>query len=363
MLSVETRNKIGLIVFIALFVGGALFTVFAVFYNRGTLVVNADPPFYVNVENVKGTDCTESPCKLVLAPGEYNVTFSKTGYNDERKRVNIGLFGTTSQELKFSYIPSLNEIGKESDLNLFGEPPAAFKYTLAFDNEASKQALYQENADGSDRKIISYFTRFIKDYQVFQDARTSQESGRQISLVDKSETSSTLYLIDLVQKTRTAIGAYPSVSGVKWLQNGDIIFSARDSGDYTDSLFYYQPVSQKLRKMDLKASLDNIVSYQPDLIIAATSQNVSGLSTGQNLQGQLVVLSSAAATPEVQAQPATDTGSGTISFVEYSLQSFQARLIAGTSDLSLPQKLKLDEAGKNILALSGGMVYKLVISP
>ncbi|HLG25696.1 MAG TPA: hypothetical protein VI588_02805, partial [Candidatus Gracilibacteria bacterium] len=372
----ETRKKLYLYGLIAAASAGALFVLFAVFLNRGKLTVVTKAPFIIQVKDIKSENCDKDECTVELAPGDYTVTIQKAGYQSQELKVNVPIGGEHKEELEMRFLPVITLLGDEAGLKMFEEPkvvseslpdvPLFFEKTyvvyLAPHPETKKQTLYVVgNQDGrlGDATAVTTFPRTIKNYVIIPGI----EKNNLIAVIEQTDEESTLYMVNLEDKTRESLLTYPLITGVAWLPGTkDFLFESRDTGDISETVFMYRAEKKEVGKMDLKTSLSNIVPLSATRLLAATNQAILGTDNVLSVEGQLVALGEVEATPSILSGigAAIVTGAPpTLNFVDYSLVANQARLIKTEGRFGIPEKMKLGSDGKTVVILSKGQVYEL----
>lgn len=352
----------------ALAVGGAIFVLWAIFFNRGTLTVTGKAPFIINIPGIKTESCTQSPCSTVLAPGDYTISFQKIGYRTISASVTIPIGGEHQEAANFQFIPVISKRGLESDLQLFAEPTIeipeledtplffeeGFVTYLAPDTETKRQTLYFQKIDDEtvgEKRIATSFIRTIKEHTIIPNIAERNV----IALIDYSaEEQATLYLIELTEKTRNNTLSFPVLRGMKWIKGtNDFLFEAGEKGEISTSIYHYKSETQESTKLNLKTSIQNVDILASDQLIAATSQAFTGISAPNQLSGQLITLQ------EFAASPKTTGSTPQTSFVEYDLTKNQARLLALETSLPPVDRIRLETDGKSFLFLGNGEVYEL----
>jgi hypothetical protein len=380
-LSEQTVKKLSLISLIFLAVTGSFFMLFAFFLNKGTLTVIAHAPYVINIGNIKTEACPTDECSVVMAPGKYEVTLKKAGYRDAVISVDVPIGGEKKAKVDFEFLPTLRLYGDESAMRIFADPVVApaddlpltgifyEKNYLAYidrDSETHRQTLYVRTINAGqvgEKTIATSFMREIKDYKLVTDI----ENRGKIALIDATAGASTLYMIDLKAKTRENLLTYPLITDIRWIPGGDdFLFSARDEGDISESLFIFHWADRKASKLNLKTTLANVVPVNASTLIAATLQNLGGDGSGNDLEGHLVTLGENEATPSVMSalvgNAATTFAGNTaplLKFIEYSLPTDQARLLKIAPDLGYPARAALSETQKSAYFLIDGKDYEL----
>jgi hypothetical protein len=370
-LSEQTVKKISLIGFIGLAVLGAIFLFFAMFLNKGTLTVIARAPYVMNIGNFKNEACPADTCSVTLAPGRYEITLKKEGYRDARITVEVPIGGEKKEAVEFMFLPTLRLLGEESTLKIFTTPAVApaddmpengvfyeknYLAYIARDPETRRHTLYARTIDNGktgEKTVAASFIRDIDSYRLVTDI----ENRGKIALIDSTAGTSTLYMVDLKEKTRENLFTYPLIGDIRWIPGGDdFLFEAREEGNIAMSIFIYRAAGKTAAKLDLATPLADVVPANGTQLIAATMQTVSGQGTGTDLEGDLVTLGENAATPNVAAIFGTAPA---LSFVDYSLVSNQARLLKLAPDLGYPSRAALSETQKSAYFLIDGKVYEL----
>lgn len=365
----EARKKLFFWGLIVLAILGGLFVLWAIFFNRGTLTVNGQAPFIINITGVKTESCSESPCSVEVAPGDYSISLQKVGYQTVERRVTVPIGGEQVEEVTFQFIPVVTKLGVEADLQRFAEPiieipeledtpvfsERSYATYLAFDPESKRQTLYIRGlVDGelSEPRVATSFIRTIDDYTIIPGI----EDHNRIALIDRTNEESALYLVDLTEKSRTNILSLPYIADVKWIKGSDnFLLEARANGDISSSIYLYTMEQGEAKKLDLRTSVKNVEVLDSERLIAATSQSFTGAGTDEQLGGQLVTLGEVPATSEVTS----GLFASQLSFVEYYIPNNTARLIALETSISRADAIQLGSDRKSILFLTNGEVYEL----
>lgn len=365
----ETQKRITIAILGGLAALGLLFVLWAMFLNRGTLTVSGAAPFFVNIQGVRTENCAESPCSMILAPGEYQITLQRTGYRSVSRSVSVPIGGEQKEEVLFEFIPVIARLGSEEELNMFANPQVAIEgledvphfyedtYVayLTPDPETKRQTLYIRGmVDGevSEPKVATSFIRTMTDYAIIPNV---EENGK-IAVIDRGEEESSLYIIDLEQKSRDNVLGFPYIRNALWIPGTDnLLLDAQGEDDITSFIYLYNAEDGTTRKLELKTAVENIAPVTDNRVIAATSQAFTGIGAEGDLGGELVTLNELSATPSVRA----GTGGPQLAFVDYTLSANQARLIIVEPSLPAAEKVRLNIDKKSITFLAGGDVYEL----
>lgn len=378
MLTEETVKKLWIIGMAAVVIIAAFWLIFVVFFNRGQLVISGEAPFTVVVGNVKTENCTESPCEITLSPGEYALEVRKEGYKTQYIDADVPIGGNYEHQVEFTFQAYIALLGEEASLNYFEDPPAAeldlpepyfvgdsYAVYLQRNRETGRQTLYYAemiNGQAGEPQIATSFIRDLTDYQIYPFI----EQVQKIVVVDKSQGTSALYLIDLKESTRDNILDYPLIAGVKWLTDSqNFLFEARDEDSISTSVFYYDGEAKEAKKLPLKTKLTNVVMLDDENLLAATGQNANGVELNGSLDGQLVTLGESAATADVTVDLFTDdlntvpSVAPVTNFVKYNMATGDIRLLLSENGLSGVEAIKLGPDKKSSLVLAGGNVYEM----
>jgi len=377
----ETKKKIWLGALIVMVVAGVLFMVFAFFINRGTLTIVSQAPYIVNVFAGKTQACPEDTCKIVVAPGDYSITLKKEGYKDVALKVSVPIGGEHKEEVDFEFIPYVT-LGSEASAKLFDKPVIEdaslpkdgvfygdnYLAYLERDPASHHLTLYLRGFQDGKLQAKTAVTSFIRDPQNYKLVLSVDEQ-KKIALIDNTADGATLYMIDLKEKTRESIFSYPQIMDVKWLASdagldansaGNFLFEAREQGDASSSIFYYDAQKKSAKKLELKTDLKNVIPVSSDMLIAATDQQIVTPEDLATLEGQLIVLGEREATPQVGIDlTGIQITPPVMSFVDYSLVSGQSRLLRVAPDLVYPKEARIGDLKKSVLFLVADKVYEL----
>lgn len=299
MLTEETIKKLWLWGMVAVLVIGLFWLVFVFMFNRGSIRLEGEPSYRAEIVGTRSDICTENPCIIEVAPGDYTIRLTKEGYMEKVENVSVPLGGEAALAVEFSFQPSMAVLGAEEELGYFAadetaEAVAAMakeyglpeKYSLeenylvylARNSENGRQTLYyrdileggatETEINLGEEKIAASFVRDLKEWDIYAAIEESQK----IAVVDKSNNKSVLYLVDLKEKTRNNILEHALISDLKWMPGGDkLLYEARDLGSQEISLYSYDTVSGSGQKLGLNASLRRIGFIDGDRVFAALS--------------------------------------------------------------------------------------------
>lgn len=196
-LSPENQRKIIIILTALSLLAGASFMIFAIFFNQAQLQIILDSPFSVTIKNLRTQNCLENPCKIRLAPGQYDLEINKEGYLPFLETTTLALGNSISIQPSLKLEPTLKPLGEWTNetVPINNQTP---QFIISDQTVGQQPALFaKENPE----QPLIYFLRSINKYQLISD-----QSAQQIGLLDQSDpNSASLYLIDLLNKTRKII--------------------------------------------------------------------------------------------------------------------------------------------------------------
>lgn len=381
-LAPEVKKRITIIGLISVGVIAILFLIFAVFLNRATLTIVQKAPFTVQINDFKNQFCTEETCVINLAPGKYHVTISKEGYKTFEQDIELGIFGKVTENPVLEFIPLLHEVNQVSITALFAKLPVPEELKdlepifigegyLAYLNvnpDTHRQTLYVRGTEGGTlgpETAVTSFTRSLKNYRIALNLKDNSKIG----LIDDTNDSSTFYVIDTTEKTRTNIFSYPYIKDVKWFpKSNNFIFEARETGDLSTSIFYYQAADsinnspEKITKLNLQADLKNVVIEDENNLLAVTKQSIQGSNNPTELEGELVILSENEATANISPVISSTiiVNSDSPKVIEYSLISDQVRLIKNLENFKAIEEIRLSETKKSLYLKTADTIIEFI---
>jgi len=368
-LAPEVKKRITIIGIIVFAVGAILFLIFAVFLNRATLTIVQKAPYTVQINDFKNQFCIEETCVINLAPGKYHVKISKEGYKTFEQDIELGILSKITENPALEFIPLIREVNQVSITEMFAklqvpeelkanEPVFIGEGYLAYlknNPDTHRQTLYVRGTEGGSlgpETAVTSFTRSLKSYRITLNLKDNSKIG----VIDDTNDGSTFYVIDTTEKSRTNLFSYPYIKDVKWFpKSNNFIFEAREAGDLSTSIFYYQTadtansVPEKITKLNLQADLKNVVIEDEENLIAVTKQSVVGADNPTDFEGELVVLSESEATANISAVITSNVVNiDSPKIVEYSLISDQVRLIKNLANFSTIDEVRLSETKKSL---------------
>jgi hypothetical protein len=263
----------------------------------------------------------------------------------------------------FAKLPVPEEL-KDLEPIFIGEGYLAY---LKVNPDTHRQTLYVRGTEGGTlgpETAVTSFTRSLKNYRIALNLKDNSKIG----LIDDTNDGSTFYVIDTTEKTRTNIFSYPYIKDVKWFpKSNNFIFEARETGDLSTSIFYYQAADtannspEKITKLNLQADLQNVVMEDEDNLLAVTKQSVQGSNNPTELEGELVILSENEATANISAViSSTIVNADSPKVVEYSLISEQVRLIKNLENFTTIDEIRLSETKKSLYLKTADKILEFI---
>ncbi|MFO0780910.1 MAG: hypothetical protein U0519_03430 [Candidatus Gracilibacteria bacterium] len=380
MIAQDVQRKIWMAILLGGVGLGVLFMIWAVFLNRGTILVKAKSPYTMVIEGLRTENCSTDECSTVVAPGNYTFTIQKQGYRSVTKNITVP-FGTPYQDaITLQFIPVIGEAGKDTEADfmdnsvltddekkslnipestrIYADETGKFFSYLIRNPENFHQTLYLTGRNETGQLTKPQIaTSFLRDLEKFTIAPSS--SGKKIAVIDQAPDQSTLYVVDMEAKNRASLLNYPVIRNMKWLPlSDDFLFEAKEKSDTAESVFLYRWDDGKTTKLELKTELTAVAPVSKNRIIAVTNQKLPEGSSVSSLEGQLVLLGENQSTIEVSAGVRT-IKTPLYLFVDYSLISNQGRLITSISSDPFPEKITAATGGKAVNFLQGDKVFQL----
>lgn len=398
MIAEDVQRKIWLWGLIGAVILGILFCVWAIFLNRGTILLHAKAPYTLTIEGLRTDNCNTETCTAIVAPGDYTITLKKSGYKPFTKKITVPIGAPYEEAVSLEYIPNIAETPKTpeeifpplpqldaarlADLGIFASTKLFFDdtqqtvYYIARNPDNYRQTLYAAPVNASTptpQATTQIVTSFLRDLPNF--VISPSPDGKKVAVIDQSYAQSTLYIVDREAKNRTSLLSYPMIRDMRWIPGTkDFLFHARATAGSPESIFLYRWDDGKILQLSLQTPLTDVAILSKDRIIAVTDQKLPEVSTPASLIGQLVPLGENQTTAEISAalpstlnvsKPQTSGTSGIVSvtpsyaFVDYSLVSNDARLMIVLTQNPFPSQLQPADDGKSVYFDQGGKISQL----
>lgn len=335
----ETLKKIYIYGSIVIIVFGIIFMIFALFLNRGTITVEAEAPFNLQLSNIQNKYCANSPCEITIAPGEYTAIISKSGYKDYEFTAKVPIGGNYPEKAELEYIATIEEDPSLTPEVIFSEPDykgdqlqvdkifgeEKFVTYLKMNPETQRQTLYyRELANGTlgEELVATSFIRTVTDYKIIPFI----EKQSVIFLIEYSETGSAMYLIDLNEKSRTKIASSSYINSVQWLPGTDQYFyDARNPDTGLTNIYLYNPPAEETTMLQLQTGIENVIAFNNTTLFAAINS--------KNLE-----------------------------FIKYNLTTGNIKKVTELPGPAISKKIKLNETKDTVYSLIDGKIFKIQLT-
>lgn len=223
MIAEDVQRRIWLIGLVTAVIIGALFLIWAIFLNRGTIIVHAKGPYTITIVGIRTDNCPNDDCTSVVAPGDYTITIQKTGYKPVTQNITVPLGTPYETNVNLEFIPVINQVNQtasqiftanlqltQAQFQQLGIPAATQVFFNAQGNILGyivrdpnnfRQTLYQATVDTSGNvsqpQRVTSFLRDLQNYVILPN-----DSGDKVAIIDQAADQSTLYMVD--EKAKTA---------------------------------------------------------------------------------------------------------------------------------------------------------------
>lgn len=327
-LSPENQRKIIIILTTLILLAGAGFMIFAIFFNHAQVQITLESPFSVTIKNLRTQSCLENPCKITLAPGQYNLEINKEGYLPFLETATLTLWNSISIQPSLRLEPTLKPLGDWSTqtVSISNQSP---QFIISDQTVGKQPALF---AKENPNQPLIYFLRNITKYQLISD-----RSAKQIGLLDQSDqNNASLYLIDLVNKTRKII-TEGALLDFEWVE------SPTDSQP-TNFFLLLKRNFETLNQEVYLGTLGNSQSADLEILpLRNDLQTIVPISTDQI----------------VFTQPFSLDSSTGFTIQKLNLKTQENQTVFAIDNLSLPSRLEYDSGNRTIYLESDKTAYSL----
>lgn len=401
--------KLRLILIIIVLLGGIAFIVFAVFFNRGYLEINSEPPFSTNIVGLRSVECESSPCDITLAPGKYSLEISKPEYLSVTDQVEINLGQTTKKDFSLQLQPRLLPQGPWNPDQLFTDNPLLSGKILSLTLSLSSTDWTVLNNKISAFLPLKYFEISTSgEWAVLENqsqtvAINFKKEQSPISLFPDvsyffAPQSSVLYFITDHPKTHlpalfkkdlaSEISAESLINFVRALKNPRLIINQEqtrlaliEQPDQQTTNLYLLDLQAKTRKLIDQNGLVkdflwlpakgeeqyfllekiNAETFQPNLYLINTKEPENQLLLPLNLHLASVYPLDSEQLLLAQAFDSLPDGSTANGFniVKFNLSNRQGETIFSQGGYELPTKIEYSPSNKTLFLLIGNTVYSL----
>lgn len=187
---------------------GVMFWTFVI--DKGTISFTGASDYSVKISGARlkvpqEISCSSDPCTVRLLSGAYDVVATKEGFLDKKFSTAVKRQNTTTVEIGFEYIPTLNESTDVASLEyLFTAENAPSDLEFKMDPTYKKQKLVSGDT------VLAYFDRELKNPVAYES-----KTGRYALTADQDETT-VLYLVDTQESSRSYLGELSKLTTIKW---------------------------------------------------------------------------------------------------------------------------------------------------
>ncbi len=329
------------------------------FLNKAEISFIAEPPFAIRMNNEAPLNCEKSPCTMYGSPGTQFFTLTKNGFESQVFTLNLIFGKPLSIPVDFKYIPTLDQLGKNTDLTIF-PPPISFvannpqKYFaqdgylawLETDENQNRQnlMLYELSATGDitepKGENITSFLRRMKNHRIIPIP-----SQNLILIIDITDEKSELYLVDLKQKKRENLLTFKFIKNVFWLSKDDYILQGRAKDDIIETLYYVKN-GDSPRKFELQTTLENLATIDQHTFFAATLQDIEFPQNQTSL-------------PDIPVTLTNQITENQVNILKYNTTENTFTFVKTLDFPNLPNAIKLNETKNGLYLKFNDDVYQL----
>jgi len=348
MLNERQKSKIILLFLIIAVAFTIIFTIFLTFFNTGTVKLNLKAPYNIIVDGTENLQCKQNPCKLKMQTGNHDITINKQGYKSIEISINAQLFKTEERTIKLEFIPTIKELGEETDLQNFQESETKKEEAyIKIDKNTKKQYLYYKDPKET---LATTFTRIIQKYKIYPSITENQK----IALIEDKNNISSVYIIDLAQKSRNKVLELSNIQNAKWLKNGIILIENLDAKSLTKQITILNTENNEAIKTQLITSIKNIVAIDNKTLIALINQT----QKIQKIKDKISLQDSISYIGENNTKDTIET-INTLKIVKVDIKTGNQTELLEKQEIGPVEKIKLNTDNSSIIFLSKAKNYLL----
>ncbi|MBI2463532.1 hypothetical protein HYV57_01090 [Candidatus Peregrinibacteria bacterium] len=269
--------------------GIAAITLWMFVLNKGTIEVQAEPPYRVILAKGPEILCEIDPCVIKIFPHDYTLTFEKSGYYRETKQLSISRWQKTFLKITPTFIPMLKkrsaaEITSENGdtwMTRKGEPRLP-ENSAAAQGKAKNIFFYleQKKSDAAQSLIkMDREKKIVETLAIFPNTISSAKlflsnDENVVVVVDATEEIRKMYVVDIEKKTRKRILDQKGVDSVKISPSSRfIIFMAEMEGKYAVYIFDMENENKETLALT-PSELEKFIWMPSDTFVGATARNI-----------------------------------------------------------------------------------------
>lgn len=253
-MDIEQRRSLALAILLGSII---LFAIIYYFWgnliNRGTILINADAPYTVEMEDGSEVECPVDICEIKSKSGLRDLILKKERHNSILESVNVKLWRRTELSVDFKIDPYLEQIESSP-------PPLDVPDYELIDSERG-QALIKSG--DLTRKSFAFFNDEITNPKIFPGENS-------LLIIDTAASVKPAYRVNLLSSERTLVGdglVSEAVSGL-WSPNGKyFVFSTDRSGT-----LWLLDAENNISELDLRTGIDQLVWSSDNKLLFATRQ-------------------------------------------------------------------------------------------
>lgn len=179
------------------------------YFIKGTLVINAEAPFIVEIYGGEQFNCNISPCEIRHKSENIDIILAKEGRKSIVENVKIPLWKTTFLSIEFEIVPYIIEAEN------IPVPEAEPVYEIL--KEANNYKLIRQG--DSQQRAIVFFPKQIKDPKIFGSEKTAL-------VIDRGSRPPNAYKVDLVFKEKESIEGFDfsNIENGQWSPDGSSFY-------------------------------------------------------------------------------------------------------------------------------------------
>lgn len=230
-----------------------IYLTFGSYINKGTLAINAETPFIVEIYGGEQFTCATTPCEITHKSGTIDIILAKEGKKSIVETVKIPLWKTANLNITFEMVPYITQSENLPELK-----PAPTYEILP---EGTNFKLVNQN-DEQQRAIV-FFPKQIKNPKIFGSEKTAL-------IIDQGAIPPTAYKVDLILKDKERVEDFDfsNIENGQWSPDGNN-FSFRDNG-----LIKVLNTENKIHQLSLDLNRTNIAWTYQNSLLFVTDQDL-----------------------------------------------------------------------------------------
>jgi|GEM_PF-6679255 len=160
MIAEDVQRKLWFGGLIGALILGGLFVVWAVFLNRGTIIITSKAPYSLTLEGLRTEACSTDKCSTIVAPGNYTITVQKQGYKPVTKNITVPLGQPYEDNITLQFIPFISQIQTPQDQIFPANPKITKAQRAELGVGTSTQLFFDQN-----KKFVAYMIRDPENFR------------------------------------------------------------------------------------------------------------------------------------------------------------------------------------------------------